>query len=66
MFYDEYLKNLLPKLRNIANPSDRLELCETEWKKFRKTFPDVVGAKKYFALIEIAALDELHNTKTGV
>ena len=59
LFFDEYLRSLLPTLEAISDPKTALQQCEKEWKAFRRKFPDVVGARKYFARIEVKALDKL-------
>jgi len=59
MFFDEYLRKVLPELEGIKDPGLALQECENQWKLFRKRFPNVVGARKFFAQIEVKALDKI-------
>lgn len=58
-FFDEYLRQVLPGLTEIEDPLIALQECEKQWKFFRKKFPDVIGARKFFAQIEVKALDKI-------
>jgi hypothetical protein len=59
LFFDEYLRQVLPVLAAIENPRTALVECEKQWRLFRRKFPGVVGARKFFAQIEVKAFDKI-------